>query len=324
MNSINVIKSIAKVIAGSRLYGLENESSDTDYKAIFIPDVKELILRRAAHNIHTVDRIANQEYESFSLQSFMHNCATGQDVSIVMMHASQDKIIEDSDTFKYLRDNRKKFYTKRMLGSLGYAKSQAMKYSLRAERMNSVKLAVDKLKELVDRGILKMAQVWDELPENKYLVKGIQEDSREVDQRIWEVSGKAVTANTNPAYALDFLSKLYEKYGDRVRVAASLDTTDWKSVSHAFRVAYQLLHIYKDGDFEFPLPESDFIKSVKYGKVDFLKNEIDFRLNSLITEVETLAAASDYPDAVDQSWMDTIILDEYEEMFTKKKSLYYC
>ena len=45
---------------------------------------------------------------------------------------------------------------------------------------------------------------------------------------------------------------------------------------------------------------------------------------NIITEVDTLAAASDYPDAVDQSWMDTIILDEYEEMFTKKKSLYYC
>lgn len=306
-------KLIAKIIAGSKLYGLDGPESDLDLKAIFVPSIHELILRRAAHNVHTVDRDAKTEYESFSLQSFLQNCVSGQDISIVMLHATGDKILQDSVTFKFLRENRRGFYTKRMLGSLGYAKSQAMKYSLRASRMNSVKRAIDKLQELVNRGILKVAQAWDELPEDTYLIKTTQEDSREVDKRVWEVSGKGVTSNTNPVYALSFLTELYSKYGDRVKVAANMDLMDYKSLSHVFRVAYQLLHIYKDGDFEFPLPESEFIKSVKYGKSNFLKDDLDYKLNSLISEVEELAAKSNFPDNVDQVFVDNIIIAQYAD-----------
>jgi len=36
-------KSIAKVYGGSRLYGLDNEKSDIDFKGIFIPDMKGLL-----------------------------------------------------------------------------------------------------------------------------------------------------------------------------------------------------------------------------------------------------------------------------------------
>lgn len=307
-----MITSIAKVYGGSKLYGLDGPNSDLDIKGIFIPDINELILRRAPHNITSKDEKLNIEYESFSIQSFLNHCATGQDVSIVMLHASKDKILEDSEVYQYLRENKYKFYTKRMIGSLGFAKSMAMKYSLRADRMNSVKKAIDKLQEFVSGGILKVAQAWEELPEDHYLVKTTQDDSREHDKRVYEVAGKGVTANVNPIYALDFLTKLYEQYGDRAKVAAHLGSHDWKSISHSFRTGYQLYNIYKFGGFEFPLPESDFIKDVKYGRKDFLKDEIDIKLNQLISEVEGLAAKSLFPDNVDQSWLDGIILNQYK------------
>jgi hypothetical protein len=310
-----MINTIAKVVAGSRLYGLDGPGSDYDEKSIHLPELNELILRRAPHNLQRKED--GKEYESFSLQSFLQNTCTGQDVSVVMLHAPKNKILQNSEVFQFLRDNKSKFYTKRMLGSLGYAKSQAIKYSLRADRMNSVKKAIDKLKELVDRGIMKVAQAWDELPEDNYLVKGTQDDSRESDKRVWEVSGKGVTANVNPTYALSFLTELYNKYGDRVKVAANLGSHDYKSISHAFRTAYQLYHIYKDGGFEFPLQETDFIKSVKYNKVDFLKEDLDLKLNSLISEVESLAAKSNYPNSVDQEWVDEIILKQYDHLFRK-------
>lgn len=302
-------KYIAKVIAGSRLYGLNNESSDYDEKHIFVPPLNELILRRASHNIN--EKKENVEFEGFSIQSFLNHCVTGQDVAMVLLHAPQDKIILDSDIYKYLRDNKKRFYTKKINGSLQFSRSQACKYALRADRMNSVKKAVDKMQELVDRGVVKLWQAWDELPEDENLKKIILEDSREDNKNGYNVSGKICSANTNPTYCLEFLSQLLNRFGDRVRVAANLNSLDYKSISHAFRTSYQLLHIYKDGGFEFPLPETEFLKSIKYGKEDFLKNEIDAKLNSLISEVEGLAAQSNYPDAVDQKWIDSIILTQY-------------
>lgn len=38
------MKIIFKTIAGSRLYGLETETSDWDYKSVFIPSFRDLIL----------------------------------------------------------------------------------------------------------------------------------------------------------------------------------------------------------------------------------------------------------------------------------------
>lgn len=305
-------KFIAKVYGGSRLYGLENENSDTDIKGIFLPELNDLILEKASKNIRAKDESLNIEYESFSLQSFLANAINNEDVAIVMLHASDNKVLLDSDIYKFLRQNRKKFYTKRMVGQLGFAKSQAMKYSLRAERMIAVKLAIDKLDELINRGVLKLCQAWDELPtDGKYLIKTEEIKSREGDKRVWEVSGKGCTANVNPIYCRDFLGKLYDNYGDRVKVAASLDSHDLKSISHAFRVAYQLKNIYTYGDFSFPLPESEFIKKVKTGKVDFLKEKIDDQLNELIGQVELMAENSTYPKSVDTNFVDDIVLNAY-------------
>ena len=172
-------------------------------------------------------------------------------------------------------------------------KAKSIKYSLRADRMLAVEQAIQKLIELKDRGILKVGQVWDELPtDEKYLIKTESIDSREDDKRVWEVVGKGVTVNTNPIYALSFLEKLHDAFGDRVKIAKSLNSNDYKSISHSFRVGYQLLNLYKFGDFTFPLPESEFIKDVKYGRKDFLKDDIDYKLNSLISEVETLSEKS--------------------------------
>lgn len=40
-------------------------------------------------------------------------------------------------------------------------------------------------------------------------------------------------------------------------------------------------------------------------------NEIDFKLNSLITEVEQLAEKSTFPEKIDQKWIDGIIMSAY-------------
>ena len=44
------MKILAKCIHGSKLYGLDGPDSDTDYKAIFQSDLRDLILMRAAKN----------------------------------------------------------------------------------------------------------------------------------------------------------------------------------------------------------------------------------------------------------------------------------
>lgn len=299
---------------GSRLYGLATEASDWDYKSIFLPPVEDLLLMRGSRNIQTKfgEGSDKNEHESFALQEFLKLAANAEDIIVTMLHAGPEAVVKDSSVYTYLRGARKRFYTKRMTGSLGYARSQSAKYALRAERMMEVERVISLLETAQKDGVGRLSQYWDSLTEGEFAKKEISPNDRGEDKRVFNVAGKLLPATITPAYALDILYKLRDNYGDRVKAAKNMDGKDYKSLSHSFRVAYQLLHIYKDHGFAYPLPETEFIMAVKTAKMDYLKDSLDNRLNELMLEVEALAAASDFPEKVDQKWMDQIALGAYE------------
>lgn len=307
------MKILAKCIHGSKLYGLNGPDSDTDYKAIFQCDLRDLILMRATKN-ETKKISEDVEYEGFALQSFLNLAANAEDVAITMLHAPDSKIEVDSDIYKYLRANKQKFYTKRMFGALGYAKAQSAKYALRADRMNAVRNFIKILEDAKSKGVARVGQIWDDLPSGEYYFKGEEPTNRQDDKRFFECAGKKVTATVAISYALEIFQNLHDKYGDRVRIAANLDGTDYKAISHAFRCGYQLRSIYLNGGFEYPLAETEFIKNVKFGKLNYLENNLDAKLNELISEVEALAEKSSFPEKVDRNWLDAVILGAYGDI----------
>lgn len=304
---------LAKTLAGSKLYRLDNPQSDTDYKGVHLPPTKDCLLLRACRNTQQKhgEGATKVEHESFALQEFLKLAANGEDVAITMLHCQPEDIFIDSPTWVYLRDARKRFYTKRMRGSLGYATGQAIKYGLRADRMSAVDHVIGLLESARDAGVARLAQCWESLTEEEHVVKRVNENDRGVDKRVLDVAGKQLPATITPAYGLDILYKLRDNYGDRVRAAKAMAGRDMKAISHAFRVGYQLLHIYQDGGFSFPLPETDFIRAIKEGRASYLDDRLDERLNELIAQVERLAAGSDFPEKVDQKWLDDIVLSAY-------------
>lgn len=311
---ISTNKQLAKTIHGSRLYGLDGPDSDFDFKGIHLPQIDSLILGKASHHQGHVGQVGEvkSEWESFSLQEFLKLAAKGEDVAFVMLHCSDKQVLEDSEIFAWLRHCRSKFYTKRMSGQMGYAKNQASKYALRADRMAAVESVISTLEEMEKNGVGRLGQDWDRFKEGDYVKKAVSPLDRGADKRILDVAGKQLPATITPAYGLDILCRLRDSYGERVRAAKSMEGKDLKSISHAFRVAYQLLHTFKDGDFSFPLPETPFLRDLKFGRLDFVKDGLDDKLNGLILEVEKLAEASPYPEKVDQEWLDNLVLGEYD------------
>lgn len=306
---------LAKIIHGSRLYGLEDPiKSDWDYKGIYLPPINDLILMKGSQvESHKVtEGNLKEEYENFSLQKFLKLCSNGEDCAMVMLHVQPSDILIDSDIYQYLRENRKKFYTKRINGSLRYAKSQMCKYALRAGRMKAVESTIKWLQNGVNNGAARVHQIWDLKPMGEYLSEGIEERNNTSDRRYFECSGKRITATVSPQYALEIFTNLYESYGSRVKIAKSLDGQDWKAISHSFRVGFQLKSIYLNANFSYPLPETEFIKRIKSGSADYLNENVDEQLNNLISEVEQLAEKSTFPEKVDQDWLDSIILDQYK------------
>lgn len=306
---------LAKTLHGSRLYRLDNPSSDYDYKAIHLPPMEECLLLRASRNVNEKTQNSDgikEEYESFALQEFVALAARGEDVAICMLHARGGDILLDSPTFQYLRERRHRFYTKTMKGSLGYARSQSAKYALRADRMENVLTVIKAIEEMRDKGIARLDQAWDDLPNLLHTRRFENENDRAIDKRIYEVAGKGLKPTVAPDYALGILYALRDSYGERVKSARQMGGSDMKAISHSFRVGYQLLHIYQDGGFSFPLPESDFIRAVKEGKLNYVDDKLDDKLNELITRVEQLSEQSKYPENVERSWLDEIVLKTYD------------
>lgn len=116
------------------------------------------------------------------------------------------------------------------------------------------------------------------------------------------------------SYVLERLKLSYSQVGQRAILAAKNEGVDYKAVSHAFRAGYQALHIYKDGDFSYPLPENEFIMKVKKGEISF--NEFSPILEELVDEVIDLSEKSDLPEKVDQEFVDSFILKCYKHVLT--------
>lgn len=305
---------LGKVLHGSKLYRLDNPGSDTDYKGITLPDLRDCILFRAQHNSQFKQGEGSEkvEFEQFSLQDFLKFASNGEDVAITMLTAKDGDVMEDSAIFQYLRENRKIFYTKHMRGQMGYAKGQAQKYCLRADRMECVEKVIAAIEKIQKKGAARLFQCWDDLPDGQYIRRYVSDNNRDgLDKRVYEVVGKGLSATISPEYALEILRNTRESYGARVKTAKAMGGKDLKAISHSFRVGFQLKHIFQDGDFSFPLPETDFIKAVKEGRVDYLADKIDEKLNDLIVEVETLSQKSGLPEKVDQKFVDKTVLAAY-------------
>jgi hypothetical protein len=308
-------KVLATVVHGSKLYQLDSPQSDTDYKSVFLPRAEGCLLGDFPRNTRMASGEGNEkvEHEGTAIQEFIKLLVNGEDMAITMLHAEGNKLLLSSALWDTLVANRKKLYNRSMRGSLGYAKSQCLKYGYRADRMAVVEKIISILELAVFKGVAKLSQMWDELPEEQYCQKVINDTNRSgADKRVYEVAGKGLPATIAPAYALDILVRLRDGYGERVRAAKAMGGKDLKAISHSFRVGYQLKAIYISGDFQYPLAESSFIRDVKEGKLSYVDDRLDEKLNNLITEVEQLAEVSKLPDKVDVAWLNSLILKEYK------------
>ena len=111
------MKTIVRMQFGSHVYGTNVPTSDLDYKGIFIPSAKDLIMQRAAKNVNnnsnknpnaknTSDDVDD---EMFSLGEFIKLLLQGNTAALEMLFVPDEFILETSPTFERLRKNRDKF-----------------------------------------------------------------------------------------------------------------------------------------------------------------------------------------------------------------------
>lgn len=309
-------KIVMETIFGSHLYGLNTPNSDTDYKGIFIPDAKDILLGTAPKTIqsstgdkHSKNTKDDVDRQMFSLSKFINLACEGDTVAIDMIHADDSKLVVNSDTWQYIRDNRHLFYTKKLTGLFGYVRKQAAKYGIKGSRLAALHEVVECIKTVDDSK--KVGDFKEYFPLNEFAYWIFATDKNGVNQIFYEVLGRKFQQTVSVKEMKTSLFKLWEEYGDRARLAMTNQGVDWKALSHALRGGYQLINIYKHGDLVYPMEQNPLILAVKTGTMPF--NEVQEELEKVVQEVEILAENSHYPSSVDREFWEAFLEDVYSE-----------
>lgn len=313
------MKTIVKMNFGSHLYGTNSETSDKDYKGVYLPSLQDCILGTAKRSIvnnsksnsETKNTKDDFDSEIYSLQYFLLELGKNGDTTFLdMIHAPNSALIESSQTWEYIRQNRSKFYTKSLKSYIGYCRGQAAKYGIRGSKLEEAKKILNVLNSHNESE--KLSNFWENLPNSEYSKKYDIDNCQAKDKRAFDFCGKKLMADTNVFFAKQTIQKFYDSYGERARMAQANEGIDWKAISHAFRVGYQLKELYTTGDLIFPLKDAEFLREIKKGVYHYVNDKVAEKLENLISEIEMLASNSSYLEKVDIKEWENFIVKLYE------------
>lgn len=317
---MNDHKILFKCIFGSHLYGTNTEDSDQDFKAIYIPPAKNIILGTVKDAINTTtkngDRVKNNkddvELEIFSLQKYLKLLAQGQMVAIDMFFAPN---MYRDEVWDVIQQNKNKLINRKISSFVGYCRTQANKYGIKGSRVS----ASESIANLLDASLEKYGhqekletiagQLEDFVSkfEHSSIVKVEQGNGTFIDHL--EVCNKKASYKATIKSARDIFRKIYEEYGVRAQQARNNENVDWKACSHAVRVGTQAIELLEAGHIKFPLYNAEHLLEIKLGKLPF--NVVGEEIENLLVKVEQAGQNSKLPEDSDYDWIDNFVYRTY-------------
>lgn len=268
---------LVKAVAGSHLFGLNTPTSDMDYKGVYLPKARDILLgtvqdsiKNSTNNTNTKNCKDDVDTEFYSVQKFFKMLKEGQTVALELLFTPDQFIIEKHPLWDDIVKERNKYVHKGLNAFIGYAKQQADRYGLRGSRMGALEALLPILE--VNR-CMRTSDLLNKHPEIlniPHCEKIVGKDKREYlsvcskkfDMRSWTDDVEST------------LGKFYSEYGERSRDAKENNGIDWKALSHALRVMHQGKELLDSGHITLPLPSSvaNYIMQVKKGELDYLTN----------------------------------------------------
>lgn len=304
------MKKLFTVTFGSHLYGTNTPESDMDYKVVFLPDIKDLILNKKIGNITQNTSGANQkntkddvDIEYIPLHKFVRDFYQGQTYALELAFAVKSgyKVeinYEDADFIVRTVDQLVSgFLTNRVDSMIGYAMSQSYKYGIKGRRYD----ALSKLRDELSIHVYQHTDIEDRnSPVNKAYCRITQNDYIRVENGDLLVLDKVYQGNTHVFEVQDRVKAMLDKFGDRTKVTNVNGNIDWKSVSHAVRISMMVVDLLKNGKLEFPLPkyQIDLALSIKGGLVPWL--DVEKLILDTQDEIEEAKKGSALPNASEE------------------------
>jgi predicted nucleotidyltransferase len=316
---------IIKMQFGSHVYGTNIPESDLDYKGVFLPDARDILLGRVKDAIVTSTKkddtqkniTMDVDEEYYSYQKFLYFLMDGQTVAMDMFF-TPEKFIEYKNPelihiWDFLKENKTYFINKGMKVFVGYCQQQALKYGVKGNRLASAEKAVKFLQHYNGRNKLKdiplialVEAEHDEFITIAYMNDGLMYLS---------VCGRMVPFTATVKFAKEVYEKLIRQYGKRARQAASNEGHDWKALYHAVRIAHEAIELLMTGNITLPRPEADSLLKIRKGEVPY--DDVAFMIDNGLKKLHEAQAKSALREIPDRSMADEFIINAYVNQIMK-------
>lgn len=323
---------LVKAYAGSHLFGTNTPESDTDFKGVYIPSEREVILQKVQHVIqdkrekalgekNTKDDI---DVEYISLHKFLNMVYEGQTAALELLFTPDHLIVEQHPIWKFLKVHCKQhLMNKKVSAFVDYCKTQADKYGVKGSRMAAVKDALTLLTKIrTTCGEIKLKDCWTniqlELKEKQHIEFGVQ-DTQHGQIPYMQICERKFQDNQKITYTINSLQNIYDVYGERARKAESNEGIDWKALSHAYRVCCQAIELLTDHKITLPLKKEDLkiVRDTKLGLIPYPKFRV--MLEEKLEQVLLAKEVSFLPEDVPVQLVDALIITYCKHAWDENK-----
>jgi len=320
----NRAKIVYVSLFGSKLFGTNSASSDSDYKGIFIPSKRDVLLKRDiehfSYNTNKDNKNSSEDIdlELYSIYKWFNLLIKGETGAIDLLFSlfrEDTQLYRDRDFVELIKRNYTCFYNRNLHSFVGYCVGQSKKYNIKGKRYNELIDFLDEMRRFQELKEQKLESIYKDLEPIfaskkykyiKFIKASISRGNQAYKERIFiEVLGKKFPPSMSVDYFLKLINDMQKQFGNRVK--NSKDGIDFKALSHAVRVINEIEELLEENFITFPLKNRDYIKSIKYGKksLESVMNYIDIKLD----EVEQKLSSSNLPQRSDEEFIDSLILE---------------
>lgn len=333
------MKPFFKLLFGSHLYGTSTPESDKDWKQLYVPSAREIVLGRFPKTVQSGRKKASCErntkddvdVETFSLCRFLELLMEGQTVALDILFGyrvtGQVNGAEGFEIMDEVYDNRSRLLTRNVNAFVGYARQQAAKYGIKGSRLDALKRTMEILDQLPERDklfdhVVPMTALVVATKELVSLEKSplveivmLKGPDKVTPMPHLQVCGRKVPFGSTVKFAKQVFGKILEGYGQRAKKAHLEGGIDWKALSHAVRVNEEALELLNTHHITFPRPEAELLKQIKLGQLPY--EQVATMIEEGLLRLTQAHEKSTLREEPDQEWADDLIFKVYSRKVTQ-------